>query len=126
PRGVVRESRRFPDARNEREQRRAYRVSPPFCCLTPRRSSGERTEERLPRILCAQGAPEPPPSPSQEGSNTGWPVPLLGGVRPACRASPFCGAGRGGLAGSRFMGRGLLTQSPRSEEHTSELQSRVE
>ena len=32
-------------------------------------------------MLCAHCSPEPTPSPSQEGSNTGWPVPLLGGVR---------------------------------------------
>ena len=37
--------------------------------------------ERTARILCANCAPEPPPSPSQEGSSTTWPVPLLGGVR---------------------------------------------
>src|SRR5207248_4694561 len=33
-------------------------------------------------VCCARiVALNPPPSPSQEGSNTGWPVPLLGGVR---------------------------------------------
>src|SRR6266581_1795944 len=70
-----------------------------FCFFSPRRRSGERTEERLPRILCAHSAPEPTPSPSQEGSKTGWPVALLGGVR-------------GGLVGARFMGRGNLTNHP--------------
>ena len=48
--------------------------------------------ERIPRILCAHCAPEPTPSPSQEGSNTDWRVPLLEGVR-------------GGLVAARFMGR---------------------
>src|SRR5438094_7565887 len=48
--------------------------------------------ERPPLRFCAPCAPEPTPGPSQEGSNTGWPVPLLGGVR-------------GGLVGARFMGR---------------------
>ena len=28
--------------------------------------------ERMPRILCAHCAPEPTPSPSQEGSGVGW------------------------------------------------------
>ena len=37
--------------------------------------------ERSLRTFCAYCAPEPTPSPSQEGSNTGGPVPLLGGVR---------------------------------------------
>ena len=37
--------------------------------------------ERIPRVLCAHCAPEPTPCPSAEGSNTGRPVPLLGGVR---------------------------------------------
>src|SRR5437899_4319131 len=44
------------------------------------------------RTFCAHSAPEPTPSPSQEGSNTGWPVTVLGGVR-------------GGLVAGRFMGR---------------------
>src|SRR5437773_6808354 len=52
----------------------------------------QRARKRLPRMFCAHRAPEPTLSPSQEGSNTGWPVPLLGGVR-------------GGLVGARFMGR---------------------
>src|SRR5438309_9967399 len=59
-----------------------------FFPLTAALSPGER----LPRIFCAHCAREPTPSPSQEGSNTGWPVPLLGGVR-------------GGLVGAWFMGR---------------------
>src|SRR5207244_12406290 len=46
---------------------------------------------------------EPTPSTSQEGSNTGWPVPLLGGVR-------------GGLIGTRFMGRGTGAPISRSAE----------
>ena len=46
-------------------------------------------------MLCAHCAPEPTPSPSPEGSNTGWPVPLLGGVG-------------GGLVGARFMVWGAL------------------
>jgi hypothetical protein len=37
--------------------------------------------ERIPRIVCAHCAPEPTPSPWQEGSRTDWRVPLLGGVR---------------------------------------------
>ena len=49
-------------------------------------------------MLCAHCAPEPTPSPSQEGSNTGWPVPLLGGVR-------------GGFVGARFMARERRNQS---------------
>jgi len=40
----------------------------------------------------ANRAPEPTPSPSQEGSSARWLVPLLGGVR-------------GRWAGGRFMGR---------------------
>src|SRR5437773_9277561 len=52
----------------------------------------QRARKRLPRMFCAHCAPEPTPSPSQEGSTTGWPVPLLGGVR-------------GGLVAGRFMGR---------------------
>ena len=43
-------------------------------------------------MLCAHFAAEPTPSPSQEGSNPGWPVPLLAGVR-------------GEFVGARFMGR---------------------
>src|SRR5438876_488941 len=53
--------------------------------------------EKFPRMLCAHCGPEPTPSPSQEGSSTDWPVPLLGGVR-------------GGLVGARFMGRGALNR----------------
>ena len=63
-----------------------------FCFFSPRRRSGERTEERLPRILCAHSAPEPTPSPSQEGSKTGWPVALLGGVRGGLVADKFIGS----------------------------------
>ena len=56
-------------------------------------------------MLCAHCSPEPTPSPSQEGSNTGWPVPLLGGVR-------------GGLVAGTFMERGALKES---EWHLSKL-----
>src|SRR5437879_783093 len=55
----------------------------------------QRARKRLPRMFCAHCAPEPTPSPSQEGSNIDWPVPLLGGVR-------------GGLVGARFMDRRAL------------------
>ena len=43
------------------------------------------------------------PGPSQEGSYTGWPIPLLGGVRGG--PVPLLGGVRGGLVGARFMGR---------------------
>src|SRR5262245_64243879 len=42
---------------------------------------------------------EPTPSPSQEGSGTGWPVPLLGGVR-------------GGLVSARFLERSSMKLLP--------------
>src|SRR5437867_3130339 len=47
--------------------------------------------EKFPRMLCAHCGPEPTPSPSQEGSSTGWPVPLLGGVRVGWVAGRFMG-----------------------------------
>src|SRR5439155_20325023 len=79
---------------------RANFVEAGFFFLAPRRRSGERTEECC--ELCARIAPlKPTPNPSQEGSRTAWAVPLLGGVR-------------GGFVGRRFMGRGILKQSPSS------------
>ena len=48
--------------------------------------------ERPLRTFCAHCAPDPTPSPSQEGSNTGWPVPLLGGVRGGWLAGRFMGS----------------------------------
>src|SRR5438094_9318410 len=58
---------------------------------TPLTAAPAAQGETSPNVVraCAR---EPTPSPSQEGSNTGWPVPLLGGVR-------------GGLVGAWFMGR---------------------
>src|SRR6059036_1150586 len=67
---------------------------------TPLTAAPAAQGETSPNVVraCAR---EPTPSPSQEGSNTGWPVPLLGGVR-------------GGLVGSRFMGKGIqVSSSPR-------------
>src|SRR5207249_11741852 len=59
---------------------------------TPLTAAPAAQGETSPNVVraCAR---EPTPSPSQEGSNTGWPVPLLGGVR-------------GGLVGAWFMGMG--------------------
>jgi hypothetical protein len=48
--------------------------------------------ERMPRILCGHCAPEPTPSPSQEGSNTDL-------------ASSPPGRGQGWVGWARFMGR---------------------
>src|SRR2546423_1126335 len=53
--------------------------------------------ERPPRRFYAHCTREPTPSPSQEGSNHGWPVPFLGGVG-------------GGLVPRRFMGWGALNR----------------
>src|SRR5881628_1117743 len=79
--------REQPRLRNPLDRRHSVAVEPSFP-LTLTLSRGER----LPRMLCAHCAPEPTPGPSQEGSYTGWPIPLLGGVR-------------GGLVRLRFMGR---------------------
>src|SRR5438128_5522247 len=64
---------------------------------TPLTAAPAAQGETSPNVVraCAR---EPTPSPSQEGSNTGWPVPLLGGVR-------------GGLVGAWFMGRERRNQS---------------
>src|SRR6266508_6771988 len=67
--------------------------NPAVFFLSPRGTSGERHEERIPRSFFAPWDPEPTPSPSKEGSDARQTVPLLGGVR-------------GGLAGGRFMGKG--------------------
>ncbi len=74
---------------------------------------GPTSGERVPRVLCAHCAPEPTPSPSQEGSNTGWPVPLLGGVR-------------GGLVGARFMGKELSAASPPNPARSAPREAVVE
>src|SRR5881396_2638486 len=101
--------REQPRLRNPLDRRHSVAVEPSFP-LTLTLSRGER----LPRMLCAHCAPEPTPGPSQEGSYTGWPIPLLGGVRGGpvpllggVRGGPvpLLGGVRGGLVGTRFMGR---------------------